>query len=596
MTKNVLNLDKILPHVASPARYTGGEFNSYTPKLKPLFNFLLAFPDVYEVGMSNLGMKILYGLLNERAETSCQMVFTPWPDMADTMRREHVPLFSLTSRTPAKEFDMIGFSLPYEISYTNVLTMLDLAGLELYACNRSEADPIILGGGSATLNPAPIAPFFDILAIGDGEEVMAQIAELYEKHKAAKGTKVAFLQQCAHIKGLYVPSVHDNQFNANPSQTIKRAVVHDLENAYYPTKIQVANVEAVHNRAMLELFRGCVRGCRFCQASFVARPIRNRSPERLSKLAAELIAHTGYDEMSLSSLSTSDYPHLRPLLEQLAPHCREKAVRLTLPSTRVDSFVSDFVENNRKSSITFAPEAGSQRLRDVINKNVTEEDILSACAAAFSMGYATVKLYFMIGLPTETEADIDAIVDLAKKIKWSYKKHASNKKSLSLSVAASTFVPKPFTPFQWEAQIPYEETRRIQFKLKDTLKRMGIKFSFHDAGTSKLESALARGGAAMADVIVEAYKKGAKFDAWSEFFNIEIWQEAFKTCGINFEQATAALDTTQTLPWDRVDVGVTKAFLLQERERALQSQTTQSCDFTDCKQNKNCIGCGANKI
>ncbi|MCL2797999.1 MAG: TIGR03960 family B12-binding radical SAM protein [Firmicutes bacterium] len=609
-----MEIDRLLLKVSQPSRYAGGEFGGAAPKPGAPLRFLLCFPDAYEVGFSNLGIKILYGLLNERADCSCELCFAPWPDMGTLLKQHKLPLFSLASRTPAKDFDIIGFSLSYELGYTNIPYMLDLAGIPLYAADRSESEPIIMGGGMCMINPAPLAPFFDLICVGDGEEALAEVADIFVANKAAGGDKRAFLERAASVRGIYVPKLgirkeelgmmdgdehNDSEQKSSslipnssfliPNSKIKRAAVEDLDSAYFPTRIPIPNAEAVHSRAVLELFRGCSRGCRFCQGGFVGRPVRYKKPETLARIAAELIRNTGYDEISLSSLSSCDYPMLRELLEKMKPVCEKSGVKISLPSTRVDSFAAEFTESARKGSMTFAPEAGTQALRDVINKDVTEEEILSSCVAAFKKGFSTVKLYFMTGLPTETDEDIDGIVELCKKIKPLYKQHASNRKGLSIGVSVATFVPKPFTPFQWEKQISPEEIARIHTRLKNALRSLGVRFSAHDAGMSKAEAALARGGEELARVIEAAYKAGGVFDGWNEHFNFARWQNAFDSAGLNIEDYSASLDPATPLPWDIIDAGIDKAFLLRERARAYEGKVSGGCA-------EKCSGCGIQKF
>lgn len=574
-----MKLEQILMQAESPARYAGGEFNTREVKPDAPVQYLLCFPDVYEVGMSNLGVKILYNVLNNRPDTSCEMCYAPWTDMAELMKKNDIELFSLTSRKSAKEFDIIGFSLSYEMSYTNIAYMLDLANIPLFASDRAESDPIIMGGGLCMVNPEPVAKFFDLISIGDGEEALDSLAKLYAESKAKKLSKKQFLTLASKIEGIYVPNIGLDQ------ASIKRACVTSLDETYFPTKIQVANTEAIHNRAMLELFRGCSRGCRFCQAGFVYRPIRYRKSETLINYAKELIKNTGYDEISLTSLSTCDYPFLREFLTELKPYTEKHKVKIALPSTRVDSFEAEFVESSRKGSLTFAPEAGSQRLRDVINKNVTEEDILKSCQVAFSKGYSSIKLYFMIGLPTETEEDINGIIDLATKIKSTYREYASNKKALALTVSTSTFIPKPFTPFQWEKQISLDEIREIQHKLKSTLKPLGIKYSWHDYKTSQIESVLALGGDELCNVIATVSKNGGKYDGWSEHFKYDLWIDALKQHGLSVENYTSGRAVDSKLPWDKIEAGISKKFLANERKKAYEGIKTGDCL-------KKCKGCG----
>ena len=565
-------INKILKKVSKPARYAGGEFGAVETKTDASFNFLLGFCDVYEVGMSNLGIKILYGILNERKDTNCELCFAPWPDMGEVMKENDIKLFSLQSKTIARDFDMLGFSVASELNFTNVLYMLELAGLKLRAKDRKATDPIIIGGGMGLLNPMPMADFFDLIVIGEAEEVINKIADLYVEIKTQSDTKTKikndFLKEVASLEGVFVPSIHSEEHSKNPNQKIKKTVVKDLDNVYYPTNPILPSVEAVHNRAVLEIFRGCFRGCRFCQAGFVSRPVRFRSSEKLTEIAKELIEKTGYEEMSLSSLSTSDYPNLQNLIEQLKPMCSDANVNLSLPSTRLDAFMASHADESRKSSLTFAPEAGSQRLRDVIKKGITEDDIFNGLENAFKMGYDAVKLYFMIGLPSETQEDLDAIVELARKIKTHYKKHSKTKRSLSLRFALSTFVPKPYTPFQWEVQLSYEDIIKTQNELKDRLKKMGVKVAFHDPGTSKVEAGLSRGGSEIAKVLEKAHSLGIKFDGWTEFFNYEKWVEAFNNEGINLDKYTTQKDFETPLPWSIINIGISDEFFKDERERA----------------------------
>ncbi|MCL2862289.1 MAG: TIGR03960 family B12-binding radical SAM protein [Firmicutes bacterium] len=557
-----MSFEKIKHHlltVDKPARYIGGEFNSAKPKKNAPCKFLMCFPDVYDVALSNLGIKILYHLLNEGKNITCEFAFAPWFDMEKLMREHEVELYSLETKTPAKEFDMLGFSLQYELSYTNILYMLDLANIPLRASERNEEFPLIIGGGPCSVNPQPIADFFDLFVIGDGEDVLPKVCEEYTKLKA-NGTynKREFLQKISTFEGVFVPSLNQEK--------IKKAQVKDLDKTYFPTKMIVPNLEVVHNRATLEIFRGCAKGCRFCQAGFIYRPMRMRKVDTLIDLAKRSMSDIGYDEMSLSSLSTCDYPYLRELLQKLKPIAEEKKVSIALPSTRVDSFESEFIDGARKSSLTFAVEAATQRLRDVIRKNITEEDILSSCKKAFESGYSGVKLYFMIGLPTETEEDIKEIITLAKKIKWYYKQYAKNKKPLRLVVSSSVFVPKPFTPFQWEKQLPLDEVIKTQNFLKNELRRLGIKYSYHDAKSSQLEAILCRGGRELSYVIEDAYRNGCCFDSWTDKFQYDKWVEALNKYELGPNELTK--EQKGTLAWHNIDVGVPHELLEKEREKA----------------------------
>lgn len=570
-------ISALLKKVDKPARYCGGEFNTPEIKQDATLRFLMCFPDVYEVAMSNLGIKILYHMLNSLDFCACESCFAPWEDMGALLKGNGLPLFSLETRTPIGQFDIIGFSMQYELSYTNVLYMLELGKIPLLKKDRKESDPLIIAGGPCMINPMPLEGFVDLFSIGDGEDTIAEIAKLYDNIKKSGGSKSDFLKAAIGIDGVYVPGLNDNK--------AKRAIVKDLDKAFYPTKIKIPNMEAVHNRAVLEIFRGCTRGCRFCQAGMIYRPVRERSVDELVKKAEELIYNNGFDEISFSSLSTCDYPHLKELLQKIKPITQKARVNISLPSTRVDSFEAEYADDLRKSSITFAPEAGTQRLRDVINKNVTEDDIFKSVTYAFEKGYSSVKLYFMIGLPTETQEDIEGIPAICEKIKALYKQHANTKKMLSLSVSTSTFVPKPFTPFQWERQISLEEIEQKQSYLKDALKKLKVKYSWHEGKSSRIEAVLARGGKELSSVLLSAYKKGCVFDSWSEKFSFDKWIESFAENGISPDTYTDGFALDEALSWDVIDAGVEKKFLLSEREKAYKAVTTPDC------RNK-CHNCG----
>ncbi len=570
----------LLLKVDKPARYCGGEFNTPIIKENADVKFLMCFPDVYEVAHSNLGIKILYFMLNERPDVACESCYMPWVDMARELKERNMPLFSQETQTPVSEFDAVGFSLQYEMSYTNVLAMLELGGVPILRTERSEDSPIVIAGGPCVINPMPLTDFIDVFSIGDGEEAISRLADVLAEKKKNGMSRARTLEKIAEIDGMFVPGVSRGK--------VRRAVIDSLETAFFPTKVQIPNIEAVFQRAVLEIFRGCTRGCRFCQAGMIYRPVRERTPQTLKRYTEELIDNNGFDEITLSSLSTCDYPCLRELLAEIKPICDERRVNISLPSTRVDSFEAEFVASGRLSSMTFAPEAGTQRLRDVINKNVTEDDILSSCRYAFEKGYHSVKLYFMIGLPTETDEDLAGIADIVKKIKYCYKKHATSRKQLSLSVSTSTFVPKPFTPFQWEAQISLEEIERKQNYLKSILRPLNIKYSYHDGKTSRIETTLARGDERMNGVIRAAYESGCIFDSWTEYFNYDKWTAAFEKCGVNGEDYCGEQSLELPLAWERVETGISREFLLGEREKS------RKCELTaDCR--KGCNNCGINR-
>ena len=599
-------LQRILPTVQKPARYTGGEY--YEIQKDPAqvrVDVAFCFPDTYEIGMSNVGMRILYGVMNEMDGVWCQRVFAPWGDMEDAMRRHDIPLWALESGKPVKDFDMIAFTIGYEMCYTNVLNMLNLSGVPLYARDRKGLNQMVFAGGVCTFNPEPLADFIDFFSLGEGEESTVEIVSLYDRAKAEGWSKEAFLLEVSKIPGVYVPSFYAHKYNPDGTlaeivplhgapRSVTKRIVEDLDKAYYPTKMIVASTEIVHDRANLELFRGCIRGCRFCQAGFSCRPVRKKSPQVLYRQAVETLEDSGHNEITLSSLSTSDYRGLKELTDEMLSYCVDNRINLSVPSLRADNFSRELMmklRTQRKSGLTFAPEAGTQRLRDVINKNLTEEEILTTCANAFSGGWDHVKLYFMLGLPTETDEDVLGIAELVHKVILTWKGYASNKRrGLRVHVATAFFVPKPHTPFQWEKQITPEEYLRRCRLLKDHFYSKSVEYNYHTPDISRLEAVTARGDRRLGPVIAEAARNGAKLDGWDEYFNYQIWMDAFKTCGVDPDYYTVrGFGEDELLPWDPIDVGVSKKFLLRERKRAYQGIITPDCRH-------GCSGCGANSL
>ncbi len=599
-----MNLDAILKNVEKPSRYIGNEYNSVHKNPKDMnIRFGFCFADVYEIGMSHLGMKILYHLLNSESDIYCERFFTPWVDMEEQMRTHNIPLFSLETKTPAKEFDFLGFTLQYEMSYTNILNMLDLGGIPLYSCDRTEDDPIVCAGGPCAYNPEPLADFVDFFMLGEGEEIMMEVMDVYREIKKNGGSKEDFLKEIVKIQGIYVPKFYDVSYNEDGTikefkknyegapDKIRKRIIKDFDKCFAPDNIIVPFMEIVHDRIMLEVFRGCIRGCRFCQAGMIYRPVRERSPETLLDLAQRLIKNTGYEEISLSSLSTSDYTKLKELTDGLLEMTEEKKIGLSLPSLRLDNFSMELmqkVQKVRKSGLTFAPEAGTQRLRDVINKNITEEDLQNAAQMAFTGGYGTIKLYFMIGLPTETEEDILGISRLADEVVSIYKhtpKEIRNK-NLRVTVSVSSFVPKPFTPFQWVGQNTQEALFSKQMLLKEAIRNRYVSYNWHESTLSVLEGVFARGDRKLSKVLVEAHRLGAKFDSWHEFFHMDTWMQAFENTGIDPDFYNArARSYEEILPWDHIDIGVSKQFLINENEKANRGETTGNC-------REKCAGCG----
>ena len=599
-------LGRILPSVQKPARYTGGEWGETKKDLKDVrVRVAFCFPDTYEIGMSNLGMRILYGVMNNIDGVWCERVFAPWGDMEAEMRKHSLPLWALESQDAVKDFDMIAFTIGYEMAYSNILNMLSLAGVPLRSKDRQGLHNMVFAGGVCAFNPEPLADFVDFFSLGEGEDSTVEIVSLYDKAKAEAWTKDRFLHEAAKIPGVYVPSFYRHEYHEDGTlsaivplegapEVVTKRIVEDLDKAYFPTDMIVPSTEIVHDRANLEVFRGCIRGCRFCQAGFSCRPVRKKSPEVLYKQAVEVLENSGINEITVSSLSTSDYRGLKALTDQLIPYCMDHKINLSVPSLRADNFSRELMEKLqtlRRSGLTFAPEAGTQRLRDVINKNLTEAEILDTCARAFSGGWSNVKLYFMLGLPTETDEDVLGIADLVYKIIKTWQSHASNKKrGLRVHVATAYFVPKPHTPFQWEKQItPQEYLRRCRL-LKDHFYSKSIEYDYHSPELSCLEAVFARGDRRLGPVIEAAVSRGARLDGWDEYFRYDTWLDAFQECGVDPDFYTVrGYGEEEILPWDTIDVGVTKKFLQLERKRAYNAAVTPDCRH-------GCAGCGANQL
>ena len=599
-------LQRILPTVQKPARYTGGEYNEIKKDLSQVrVRVAFCFPDTYEIGMSNVGMRILYGVMNEMDGVWCERVFAPWGDMEEAMRKHDLPLWALESQSPVKDFDMIAFTIGYEMCYTNILNMLSLAGVPLHSKERTGLKNIVFAGGVCAFNPEPLAEFIDFFSLGEGEEITPEILSLYDKAKAEDWTKDQFLLEVSKIPGVYVPSFYTHTYNEDGTlaaitplngapEVLTKRIIENLDTAYYPTKMIVPSTEIVHDRANLEVFRGCIRGCRFCQAGFSCRPVRKKSADVLFRQAVETLTDSGHNEITLSSLSTSDYRQLKELTDDMIPYCADNKVNLSVPSLRADNFSRELMQKLqtlRKSGLTFAPEAGTQRLRDVINKNLTEEEILSSCTIAFAGGWNNVKLYFMLGLPTETDDDVIGIAELVYKIIQAWKANASNKKrGLRVHVATAYFVPKPHTPFQWEQQITPEEYLRRCKLLKSHFYSKSIEYNYHAPDLSRLEAVVARGDRRLGPVIEEAARRGARLDGWDEYFNYQLWMEAFEACGVDPNFYTVrGYGEEEILPWDPIDVGVSKRFLQLERKRAYAQTVTPDCRH-------GCSGCGANRL
>jgi radical SAM family uncharacterized protein len=600
--------EEILLKIDHPARYLGNELNAVMKsEAEDLIRFVMCFPDVYEIGMSHLGIQILYEMFNRREDVWCERVYAPWPDLSSIMKEKKIPLFSLESQRPVKDADFLGITLQYEMCYTNILLVLDLAGIPLLQKERAEADPIVIGGGPCVYNPEPLADFFDCFYIGEGEVSYDAFLDLYRAFQSEGKSRQEFLHEASKIPGIYVPSLYEVTYREDGKierfahkdpevpEKVKRVIVTDMDHAIYPEKPLVPFLQVTQDRVVLEVQRGCIRGCRFCQAGMVYRPVREKSLECLSHLAEVMLDQTGHEEISLSSLSTSDYSQLEPLMERLLEF-KKKGVNISLPSLRIDSFSLDTMEkvqDVKKSSLTFAPEAGSQRMRDVINKNLTEEDILGGARLAFSGGWQKVKLYFMLGLPGEEDEDCAAIPALAEKIAEAYYEIPKEERNgkCQITISTSFFVPKPFTPFQWAAMMPAEEYVRraglVMDSLKEQLNKKSIRYIWHEPKETVLEGLLARGGRRLSNLLLSVYKKGAVFDAWTEWFDPKKWEEAIKETGTDVEfECMREREEGEILPWDFLDIGVTKGFLRREWKKAMEGQTTPNC-------REQCSGCGA---
>lgn len=601
-------IDALLDRVQKPARYTGGEMNCIVKPWDSVdIHYAFAFPDVYEVGMSHLGSKILYDVINKRTDALCERVYSPWVDMADLMRSQDVPLFSIETHTPVRRFDMLGVTLQYEMSYTNILEMLDLAGIPLHAQARTWDDPIVLAGGPCAFNPEPLHKFIDAFVIGDGEESTNQTIDAVKECKRQGLSRADCLQRLAQIPGVYVPSLYEASYHADGTlasfapiderapRVVRKCLIRDLDAAAYPKDVIVPYTEIVHDRIMLEVLRGCTRGCRFCQAGMIYRPVRERSVETLLRLAESQVEATGYENISLSSLSTGDYSCLPALAHELMQRFEARRVSISLPSLRLDSEVKETLKETqrvKKTSLTFAPEAGTQRLRDVINKGITEEDLITSVHDAFEGGWSSVKLYFMMGLPTETQEDLCGIADLAQKVVAQYftVPRSVRAKGLRVTCSASCFVPKAFTPFQWDAQDTLEQLEEKQKFLREKMRIKGVEFNWHEPHVSFMEACFARGDRRLADVLEEAWRRGCRFDGWTDQFKYEAWLEAFAACGLDPRfYACRAREKDELLPWAFIDAGVTQRYLWREHERAMRGVTTPDC-------RAGCQGCGLERL
>ena len=610
MRKLALN-DEILLKIEKPARYIGGEVNSVMKDKKEVdIRFAMCFPDVYEIGMSHLGIQILYDMFNQRKDVWCERVYSPWIDLDKIMREEKIPLFALESQDPIKEFDFLGITIQYEMCYTNILQVLDLSHIPIKSCDRTEDDPIVIGGGPCTYNPEPIADFFDLFYIGEGETVYDQLLDAYKENKKNGGSRQDYLKIASQIEGIYVPCFYDASYNEDGTlasfdpnyekapKTIQKQMVLNVTDTYYPKAPVVPFIKVTQDRCVLEIQRGCIRGCRFCQAGMLYRPTRERDVEVLKDYAVQMLKNTGHEEISLSSLSSSDYSQLKELVTFLIEEFHGKGINISLPSLRIDAFsldVMEKVQDIKKSSLTFAPEAGSQRMRDVINKGITEDDILSGAGQAFEGGWNKVKLYFMLGLPTETEEDQKAIAVLADKVARKYYEIPKGQRNGKCQITASSsfFIPKPFTPFQWAKMYTNEEyisrAATVKHAFNEQLNRKSLKYNWHDAEVTVLEGVFARGDRKIAKVIEEAYRMGCIYDAWSENFDNDKWMEAFRRAGLTISfYNERERDENELFPWDFIDIGVTKKFLRREWDRAMKAEVTPNC-------RQKCSGCGAGK-
>ena len=604
--------DEILLSIQQPARYIGGEINSVCKDPSSVdVRFAMCFPDVYDIGMSHLGIQILYDMLNKMPDVYCERVYSPWTDLDAIMREKHIPLFAIESQDPVKDFDILGITLQYEMCYTNILQILDLSGIPLHGSDRTWDDPIVIGGGPCAYNPEPIAELFDLLYIGEGETASRQLIDIYKDSRKNGESRETFLKRAAGVPGIYVPSLYEPEYHEDgtlkafrptcpeaPEKVVKQLVL-DMTEAVYPEKPLVPFIKVTQDRVVLEIMRGCIRGCRFCQAGMIYRPVREKNVERLKDLAYKMLKNTGHEEISLSSLSSSDYRSLEELVRFLIEEFHGKGVNVSLPSLRIDAFSLDVmskVQDVKKSSLTFAPEAGSQRLRDVINKGLTEEEILQGAADAFKGGWNRVKLYFMLGLPTETVEDMEGIALLSEKIAEEYYEIPKDQRNGKVQVVASTsfFVPKPFTPFQWARMSTKEEfldkARVVNRKMKEMLNHKSLKYNWHEADVTVLEGVLARGDRRVAAVIEEAYRNGALYDAWSESFRNDIWMKAFETCGVDIDfYTTRERSLDEQFPWDFIDTGVSKEFLKREWNNAVNGTVTPNC-------RERCSGCGVRRF
>ena len=599
-------LERILPRVQKPARYTGGEYNQIIKdKAKVELRVAFCFPDTYEIGMSNLGMSILYHTMNSLDYVWCERVFAPWGDMYEEMKRADIPLYALESGDSTSEFDALAFSIGYEMAYTTVLDMLDMSGLPLRTADRPSLLPVVMAGGTAAVNAEPMAPFIDLFLVGEGEELDNEVLDLLRIAKRENWTKHEFLTRAAQIGGVYVPSLYDISYHEDgtvatimpkegaPARVTKR-IVENLDASPFPTKPIVPSTEVVHDRVSLELFRGCVRGCRFCQAGYVYRPIRSKKPETLVRQGIETLKNTGYQDVTLLSLSTSDYRPLPGLCDGLLEYCEPRSIGLSLPSLRADNFSMELMEKLqkvRKSGLTFAVEGGSQRLRDAINKNVTEEDLLNTCRIAFEGGWNSVKLYYMLGLPTETDDDVRGIAEMANQVLHCWRMYAKNKnRGVKITISTSCFIPKPHSPFQWEPQVSVEEYLRRVNLLRSSITAKNVTYNWHDAETSLIEAVLSRGDRRVADAIELVWRRGGRLDAWSDYFSVERWMQAFADTGVDPDfYALRERPVDEVLPWDMIDVGVRKAHLVKEREKCYRSELSPDCRHQ-------CAACGAARL